>query len=56
MTVFAKNVLGLNRIVAVTTPDNLGSVKVLEKLGFKFERMVRLAEEASELKLFAHDG
>jgi RimJ/RimL family protein N-acetyltransferase len=54
VTRFAKNALGLNRMVAVTTPDNLGSIKVLEKLGFKFERMVRLSEEASELKLFAH--
>jgi len=53
---FAKSALGLNRLVAVTAPDNHSSVKVLEKLGFNFERMVRLSEDAAELKLFAHNA
>src|ERR1700722_10334789 len=33
---FAKQSLGLDRIVALTAPDNQGSMKVLEKLGFEF--------------------
>jgi RimJ/RimL family protein N-acetyltransferase len=52
---YGKSAFGLNRIVAITTPDNHSSIKVLEKLGFKFEQMVRLSVEAPEIKLFAHD-
>lgn len=48
-----KNSFGLTRIVAVTSPDNYNSIKVLEKLGFKFEQMLRLTEAAPEIKLFA---
>ena len=52
---YGKSALDLNRIVAVTTPDNYSSIKVLEKLGFRFEQMVRLSVDAPEVKLFAHD-
>jgi len=52
---YGKSAFGLNRIVAVTTPDNHSSVKVLEKLGFRFEQMIRLSEDGPEIKLFAHD-
>ena len=45
---------GLARIVAITDPDNAGSVRVLEKLGFRFERRVELAGE--ELLLFGHQA
>lgn len=53
---YGKEVFGLNRIIAITTPDNYGSIKVLEKLGLRFERMIRLSEDEPELKLFAPDG
>jgi RimJ/RimL family protein N-acetyltransferase len=49
---YGKNMLGLKRIVGVTTSDNCGSMRVLEKLGLRFERMVRLSEDGPELKLF----
>ena len=52
---YAKEVAGLNRIVAITDPANEGSVRVLEKLGLRFEKMVRLSEDDIELKLFAAD-
>ena len=48
----ARQVLGLQRIVAITSPENLGSIAVLEKIGLKFERMIRLGEDSPELKLF----
>ena len=48
----ARETLGLQRIVAITTPDNLGSIAVLEKIGLKFERMICLDEQAPDLKLF----
>jgi RimJ/RimL family protein N-acetyltransferase len=50
---YARSVLGLKRVVAVTTPDNQASIRVLEKLGLSFEGWVRLAPESPELKLFA---
>jgi RimJ/RimL family protein N-acetyltransferase len=50
-----RNVLGLGRIVAITAPENLGSIKVLEKIGFRFEGMMRLSEGQPEIKLFACD-
>ena len=45
--------LGLQRLVGVTDPANAGSIRVLEKIGFTFENMVRLAADDIELKLFA---
>jgi RimJ/RimL family protein N-acetyltransferase len=48
----ARQVLRLQRIVAITSPENSGSIAVLEKIGLKFERMIRLSEHGSELKLF----
>jgi RimJ/RimL family protein N-acetyltransferase len=50
--VHASQVLRLQRIVAITSPENRGSIAVLEKIGLKFERMIRLAEHGPELKLF----
>lgn len=52
---YARNVVGLRRIVAITNPDNWGSIRVLEKLGMQFEKMVRLAQDDIELKLFSVD-
>lgn len=37
-----RNRFGLARIVATCAPDNAESIKVLQRLGFEFERMVRL--------------
>jgi RimJ/RimL family protein N-acetyltransferase len=48
----ARRVLRLQRIVAISSPDNLGSIAVLERIGLKFERMIRLVEQGPELKLF----
>ena len=45
--------LQMGRIVAITDPRNAASVRVLEKLGFRYEKMVQLAPDAIELKLFA---
>lgn len=45
--------LGLTRILAITDPENARSIRLLERLGFAFEDMVRMAESEPELKLFA---
>jgi RimJ/RimL family protein N-acetyltransferase len=44
--------LGLGRIVAITSLDNAPSIRLLEKLGFTFERTLRLAAD-DEVRLFA---
>jgi RimJ/RimL family protein N-acetyltransferase len=48
----ARRVLGLQRIIAITSPENVASIAVLERIGLKFERMIRLQEDSPELKLF----
>jgi len=43
----------LKRIVAITLEANRGSVRVLERIGLKFEKMVTLSGDEEELMLFA---
>jgi RimJ/RimL family protein N-acetyltransferase len=47
---------GLNRIVAITSPDNNASARLLEKLGFNFEKIIKLSGDGSEVSLFASDA
>jgi len=49
---YARNVLCIDRIVAVVSPDNGASIHILEKLGLRFETMIRLLEDSPEIKLF----
>ena len=48
---FAFESLEINRLVAITTPDNINSIKLLEKIGMQFEKKI-LFEEKEELFLF----
>lgn len=50
---YAKSVVGLTRIVAITSVDNESSARLLEKIGLRFEKMVRLTEGGEEVRLFA---
>ena len=50
---FGTRSLRLDRIVALTAPDNNASMKVLEKLGFEFQGMLHLQEFARASRLFA---
>lgn len=45
------NQLGLNRIIAMVLPDNIGSIRVLQKLHFNYEKDI--IEEGELAKLFA---
>ena len=49
---YGGDVLKICRIVAITSPNNNASIKVLEKLGLRFERTIRLSEDEPEIKLF----
>lgn len=51
----ARDRLGLGRIVAITSPGNEASIRLLAKLGFRFECMMRLQEDAGEVRLFASE-
>jgi len=45
--------LKLTRIIAATNPGNRGSIRLLEKLGMRFEQMIFDAASKSDMKLFA---
>ncbi len=49
----ARSALGVRRLLAVTSLDNEDSRRLLEKLGFTFERTVRLTDDAPEVNLYA---
>jgi RimJ/RimL family protein N-acetyltransferase len=49
----ARAVLRLPRLLAFVNPDNGPSIRLLERLGFRFERMIRLNNRTVDLKLFA---
>jgi RimJ/RimL family protein N-acetyltransferase len=49
---YGTQVLKIPRIVAITSAENSSSIAVLEKIGLKFQRMIRLTEQSPELKLF----
>jgi RimJ/RimL family protein N-acetyltransferase len=49
---YGKDVIGLKRLVAIVDPTNAGSIRVLEKIGLRYEKMVRLSADDIDLKLF----
>lgn len=49
---YAREMLGLKNIAAITTPTNEPSIKLLEKLGFRFQSLKSLADDAPPIKLF----
>jgi RimJ/RimL family protein N-acetyltransferase len=49
----ARRSLGLGRILAITSQDNEPSIRLLGKLGFRFERLLALGGE--ELRLFVSE-
>jgi RimJ/RimL family protein N-acetyltransferase len=53
---YARNTLGLARVVAITAPHNGASRRVLGKLGFELERSVHLEAGGEELLLYANVG
>lgn len=49
----AKAQFGIEKLVAITNPDNINSIKLLKKLGLIFENRVKPFEDDKELLLFA---
>lgn len=51
---FGGDTLGFSRVLAITSQDNDVSVKLLEKLGFRFDRIFT-TPDGEDLKLFEKD-
>ena len=49
-------VLGLHRIVAIASPDNHASIKLLRRLGLQYEGNVRASDADRETALFTPEG
>jgi RimJ/RimL family protein N-acetyltransferase len=56
MMSYGRDVLGLNRVLAITSQDNESSGKLLEKINFKFDSLIKLPNSEEELKLFSSDA
>lgn len=49
----ARDQLGLRRLLAITSVGNDASARLLEKIGLRFERMIRNAADEPEIRLFS---
>ena len=49
---YARLVLKIGVVVAITTRDNQASISLLNKIGFRFREMVTLSGDSEELMLF----
>ena len=45
----------LRRILAITSLDNEASIKLLQRLGFRFEQEIKLSQDREQVKLFTRD-
>lgn len=50
---YAFEVLGLKRFLAIVNPANAGSIRVLEKIGLGYDRMIRVTPDAPEICLYS---
>src|SRR5450755_4762461 len=46
---YGREILELDRIVAITSPDNDASIRLLEKIGLRFEQTIDFAGEPTKL-------
>jgi RimJ/RimL family protein N-acetyltransferase len=51
---YARDTLGLTRIVAITGRSNEASRRLLEKLGFELERTIQFGTDGEELLLYSN--
>lgn len=50
---YAKEVLNINTILGITRSENEKSIRLLEKLGMHFERMIQMHDDETPIKLFS---
>lgn len=51
---YAKEVLKLETILAITDPENVNSIKLLNKIGLRFDKIIQFPEKNEELMLFTN--
>jgi len=49
---YAQNTLNISRVLGITSLDNVGSMRVLEKIGLKYEKLVNLPGYQGQSRLF----
>ncbi|MEO8673634.1 MAG: GNAT family N-acetyltransferase [Tahibacter sp.] len=49
----ARQRFGLQRLLATVRPDNAPSIRLLEKIGLRFDKLMRFGDETPELALYA---
>jgi RimJ/RimL family protein N-acetyltransferase len=50
---YAQNELRINKVLAITIPENLASIKLLTKLGLKFQKSIKFSNDSAELMLYS---
>jgi len=50
---YGRKNFGLKRVLGITTPENIPSINVLQKIGLTFETMIKMTDDEPEIKLFA---
>jgi RimJ/RimL family protein N-acetyltransferase len=50
---YGRSTLGIEKIVGLTSEENVASIKALEKLGMSFERMVKMADDDPGTALYS---
>ena len=50
---YGRDELGFTRVLAITSQDNDASGRLLEKLGFTFDRLIEMPLDGEVLKLFS---
>ena len=53
---YGRDLLGLTRIVAITSAENQLSIKLIERLGMRYEKSVRLPNDTEDVRLYASSG
>lgn len=51
---YAENTLSIKSLSAITIPTNKSSIKLLEKIGLKFSKMIKIPNDPAELMLFTN--
>jgi RimJ/RimL family protein N-acetyltransferase len=53
---YGRSALGLKLILSVTSPGNQPSIKLLEKLGFHYQKTIRIPPVDRDTMLFSNEG
>ena len=52
---YAREAVGLKRLLGIVSADNAGSIRVLEKVGLSFVKMITFEADSEPIRLYATD-